>query len=311
MSGTFDTLTAARALEAAGMDRKQAEAVAGAIGKSQGERTTRADLPVLIGGRVRCRSKRYSIELAGLRGVSKTRLTTEFAPAISPLPSRRKLKSAGGRKILDEQPTAVVLRIQDVPLEEGNDLMQPLSYQLAETTCWPACVLNGIRYLLKQDRVATPVYRIVHSLLQDRGVVYYEERDLEALKEVYWRLEKYTGLVFKHKQGGKVKPTLQRLELNGDQVAICDVGDGDHSILLTKKKGDWLRAFDSYWYDQREPDEKIVRIVDKWHANTEILQSHLLDDDLRAHKGAFKRGEAFPIGQDLETRFMTVIGKRS
>ena len=73
MSGTFDTLTAARALEAAGMDRKQAEAVAGAIGKSQGERTTRDDLPVLIGGRVRCRSKRYSIELAGLRGASYRR----------------------------------------------------------------------------------------------------------------------------------------------------------------------------------------------------------------------------------------------
>ena len=56
MSGTFDTLTAARALEAAGMDRKQAEAAVGAIGKSQGERATRDDLPVLIGGRVRCRS---------------------------------------------------------------------------------------------------------------------------------------------------------------------------------------------------------------------------------------------------------------
>ena len=58
MSGTFDTLTAARVLEAAGMDRKQAEAVVGAIGKSQGERATRDDLSVLIGGRVRCRSKR-------------------------------------------------------------------------------------------------------------------------------------------------------------------------------------------------------------------------------------------------------------
>ena len=44
MSGTFDTLTAARELEAAGMDRKQAEAVAGAIRKGQGQLVTIADL---------------------------------------------------------------------------------------------------------------------------------------------------------------------------------------------------------------------------------------------------------------------------
>ena len=145
--------------------------------------------------------------------------------------------------------------------------MQPLSYQLAETSCWPACVLNGIRVLLGEKRLETPVYRIVHSLLQDRGVFYYKKRDRKALKEVYWRLEKYTGLAFECRRRGKVEPALRRLELNGDQVAICDVGDGDHSILLTKRNGNWLRAFDPYWYPRRNPDERIVRIVDEWHAN--------------------------------------------
>ena len=46
-SGTFDTLTAARKLEAAGMDRKQAEAVAGVVRAGQGEFATRADLSAL------------------------------------------------------------------------------------------------------------------------------------------------------------------------------------------------------------------------------------------------------------------------
>ena len=187
---------------------------------------------------------------------------------------------------------------------------QPLSYQLAETTCWPACVLNGIRFLLKQDRLETPVYRIVHSLLQDYGVVYYEERDLEALMEVYWRLEKYTGLTIKYWQGKDVAPTLRDLELNGDQVAICDVGDGDHSILLTKRRDNWLKSFDPYWYSRRNPDSEIVRIVDFWHANTKILQCHLLEEDSRAHEKAYQRGEAYPMG-DERTRFMTVIRKRS
>ena len=184
--------------------------------------------------------------------------------------------------------------------------MQPLSYQLTETTCWVACMLNGIRFLLRKNRMATPVYRIVHSLLQDRGVVYYEERDLEALKEVYWRLEKYTKLAFEDWRHGDVEPTLRCLDLNGHQVAICDVGDGDHSILLTDRNGVWLKAFDPYWYAQREGNEN-VRIMGESHANTEILQSHLLDDDLQAHEEAYGLGQAYPMGQDPETRFMTVI----
>ena len=44
---------------------------------------------------------------------------------------------------------------------------------------------------------------------------------------------------------------------------------------------------------------------------SEILRSHLLNDDLEAHEEAFQRGEAYPIGQDLATRFMTVIKRRS
>ncbi|MCY4607877.1 MAG: hypothetical protein OXD40_04680 [bacterium] len=40
----FDTLSAARELENAGMDRKQAEAVAGVIRAGQGDLATKADL---------------------------------------------------------------------------------------------------------------------------------------------------------------------------------------------------------------------------------------------------------------------------
>ena len=192
--------------------------------------------------------------------------------------------------------------------------MQPLSHQLAKHSCWVACMLNGIRCLLEQDRLATPVYRIVHSLLQDRGVVYYKKRDLEALKQVYWRLKKYTGLTFKPYRGEDVEPTLKRLELKGDQVAICDVWNGDHSILFTGRKGVWLRAFDPWWYDNRNPDEKIVQVVENWyvnHANTEILQDHLLDEDFQAHKTQYELGQAYPMGPDLKTRFMTVIRRRT
>ena len=44
MKGTLDTLTAAHELEAAGMDRKQAEAVVGVVRAAQGEFATRDGL---------------------------------------------------------------------------------------------------------------------------------------------------------------------------------------------------------------------------------------------------------------------------
>lgn len=47
MAVAFDTLRAARDMEAAGLDRKAAEAVAGAIRDGQGDLATRADLNAL------------------------------------------------------------------------------------------------------------------------------------------------------------------------------------------------------------------------------------------------------------------------
>ena len=43
-ASTFDTLTAARELEAAGLERNQAEAIAGAIRSGQGDLATHADI---------------------------------------------------------------------------------------------------------------------------------------------------------------------------------------------------------------------------------------------------------------------------
>ena len=76
MSAAFDTLQAARDMEAAGMDRKAAEAVAGAIRAGQGELATTADLGAL-GSRLETRigalqwviGVNLAISLATLAGV--------------------------------------------------------------------------------------------------------------------------------------------------------------------------------------------------------------------------------------------------
>ena len=54
MTRAFDTLAAARDMEAAGLDRPAAEAVAGAIRAGQGELATAADLAAM-GGRLETR----------------------------------------------------------------------------------------------------------------------------------------------------------------------------------------------------------------------------------------------------------------
>ena len=47
MTGTFDTLTAARQLEAAGMDRDHAEAIAAVVRAGHGELATKDDITAL------------------------------------------------------------------------------------------------------------------------------------------------------------------------------------------------------------------------------------------------------------------------
>ena len=47
MSATFDTLTAARQLEAAGMDRAHAEAIAAVVRAGHGELATKDDITAL------------------------------------------------------------------------------------------------------------------------------------------------------------------------------------------------------------------------------------------------------------------------
>ena len=47
MTGTFDTLTAARQLEAAGMDRAHAEAIAAVVRAGHGELATKDDITAL------------------------------------------------------------------------------------------------------------------------------------------------------------------------------------------------------------------------------------------------------------------------
>ena len=65
MAQAFDTLAAARDLEAAGIDRQKAEAIAGAIRNGQGDLVTNADLEAALAKQER-RLMVYGLALAGV-----------------------------------------------------------------------------------------------------------------------------------------------------------------------------------------------------------------------------------------------------
>ena len=136
--------------------------------------------------------------------------------------------------------------------------MQPLSYQSAEESCWTTCMINGIRLVTGKNRIPTRAYRAVQRLLQNDGVEFYTDEEWEAWEHAKQKVGRLTGLNINHYTGAAVQDALLELEFDR-RVAVCDVGNGDHSILLRNKKGYWFEGFDPYWYDEERCGGRLLR----------------------------------------------------
>lgn len=195
--------------------------------------------------------------------------------------------------------------------------MQPLSYQIGNSTCWITSIINGITFLSEGERISSFQYKALHaalnSILWKTGVWYWEDgEDYSAFEHVLEMLESTFRLQFNHYQGGDVADGIRNLRF-GKQVAVCDVGNGDHSILLNgiSECGEWLLAFDPWWYgdgldsnDNVEfPDENGGRHVH----NVRIRREHLLNDPFRGNEAAYSGGQAYPMGKNTDKRFLTVL----
>lgn len=117
--------------------------------------------------------------------------------------------------------------------------MQPLTYQIGTSTCWATSIINGIMFLRGGERIESHKYKVLHSalnsILRRNGVLYYYNVDFGKYQAVAHILETCFSLKFNTVRGDHVADTIRKLHFN-DQVAICDVGDGDHSILLNGKR---------------------------------------------------------------------------
>ena len=175
--------------------------------------------------------------------------------------------------------------------------MQPLSYQPTDTTCWLTCMLKAILFLGKGKRICPTVYSLLHTLQASTGVDYWNGA-YEHFTNITRCMEELTGLQIWDHWNTHVAGRIQELSFE-NQVAICDIHDGKHSILLNGREGGWINCFDPYWdhINTISESDKYQIIPDGLLVNLKINQAYLL-------KG--QHTENFQIGR-VNARCLVVI----
>ena len=126
-------------------------------------------------------------------------------------------------------------------------MRQPLSYQTTANSCWLTSMLNGMLHLLGDaGSIPTLASHILHSMVTDAGADFDYKKYSESYDRVFECLETLAKLEISTETGSKSKRTLGSMCFAG-KVAICDIHNGEHSILLTERKGDWYIGFDPLW----------------------------------------------------------------
>ena len=199
--------------------------------------------------------------------------------------------------------------------------MQPLAYQIGRSTCWITSIINGIMFLRNGERIGYLQYKIMQHALDSflrsqgekegecEGVWFETDEEFGVYDNVMQFLETLFSLSIRTMRASKVADATRHLDFVG-QVAICDVGNGDHSILLNGRSecGNWLSAFDPWWYGGDRTDSENVRFPEETiSTNVEIRMCHLLEDPCGRYEEEYKTGKAYPMGQNTAKRSLTII----
>ena len=192
--------------------------------------------------------------------------------------------------------------------------MLPLQYQIGRSTCWATSIMNGIMFLREGELITSYQYKMANcvfgSNLWRGGVWYYEYDDERDLNSILRSLEHIFGIKVKFCKRNDAIEQIKKLPLGKDIVAVCDVGNGKHCILLNgiDQRREWASAFDPWWYeDQRNDNENVIFPDRNSCINVKIRLEHMLNDAV--DQNLFQKGEAYPIGKNREKTYLTVISK--
>ena len=196
--------------------------------------------------------------------------------------------------------------------------VQPLAYQIGRSTCWVTSIINGIMFLRNGERIGYLQYKTMQSTLNSflrsgkegkyEGVWFETDEEFGVYENVMKLLENTFSLCIRTASGAEVADEIRRLHFC-KQVAVCSVGNGDHGILLNGKSecGNWLLAFDPWWYDDKRTGNKNVQFPKNGTStNVRIKMCHLFEPYVR-FKEEYKTGRAYPMGMNLDERCLTVI----
>ncbi len=190
--------------------------------------------------------------------------------------------------------------------------MHPLSYQPTKVSCWVTSMINGLLFLSSGKDLEDPplvppkAYEALHKILSDEGVYYYTQaqlKELDKVLDIICQITKYR-VIYHSKE--RVEPAIHSLHFR-NQVAVCDIEAGEHSILLNGGEGNWIYAFDPYWANVNQPEFKKNCYEIQPHVELGLVGVVNLKVDL----GYFlsKRSlNGFQLGA-VSKRFLTVIEK--
>ena len=183
--------------------------------------------------------------------------------------------------------------------------MQPLSYQSLPSSCWVTSMINGMLFLFKDNKKTSLLaYSLLHKLLSENGVFCYTKKELKNFKAVIGAVEACTGIQIKVFSKLDVESKLEDLHFI-NQVVVCDIGAGEHSILITNFNDDWFEGFDPSWDSVKKNRMETGNYAtyapfkenSKGLINVRIHKDHLLRS---------KNLKPYQMGS-IQYRFMTVL----
>ena len=128
--------------------------------------------------------------------------------------------------------------------------------------------------------------------------------EIAAIDAAMEEVNNLTGLDIYYSRGADVEHELLGLRFNRS-VAVCDIGNGEHSVLLHNRKDDWFDGFDPYWYGEERRGNRLLKFPKGiCTVNVRIRRRHLFSSSV--DNRARRKGEEYHMG-DNRWRFLTVI----
>ncbi|MCC5900790.1 MAG: hypothetical protein JJT87_02515 [Halomonas sp.] len=165
-------------------------------------------------------------------------------------------------------------------------------------------MINAILFLYRGKRIPFMAYRLLHNLLVEDGVFYYTKKEKQEFDVIINAVGACAKLEITYETGDAVENLVKTLDYTR-QVAVCDIGSGDHSILVNGFRDGVFSAFDPYWDNVKKGeshDERYETFAPYMEGSRNSINLRIWAEHLFAERA----GSGFQMGAK-SMRFATVL----